>query len=267
MMRRTAKQQGNENLRVPSPVEIIPLTGMPEIVPGDDLAGIIVEAVARRSLSIEHGNIFVVAQKIVSKSEGKIVKLDSIAPSKRAVRWAAKHQKDARVIELALRQAKRIVRMEKGVTIAETHHGFICANAGVDTSNTAKGTAVLLPEDPDRSARRFRGDISRRRGVDVGVVVTDTFGRTWRNGVTDVALGCAGVKPILDLRGTTDALGRTLEVTEVAIVDEIAAAANLVLAKDAGTPFGVVRGLSEQFFGEGSVAEHIVRSASGDLFR
>ena len=243
MMRRTAKQQGNENLRVPSPVEIIPLTGMPEIVPGDDLAGIIVEAVARRSLSIEHGNIFVVAQKIVSKSEGKIVKLDSIAPSKRAVRWAAKHQKDARVIELALRQAKRIVRM----------------------SNTAKGTAVLLPEDPDRSARRLKAKLTKQLGVSVAVLISDTFGRPWREGLVNVALGVAGIGALMDYRGKRDASGKALQATMIAVADELASAAELVMGKSNEIPVAVIRGVAlPQRLGSG---HDLIRPVERDLFR
>jgi coenzyme F420-0:L-glutamate ligase/coenzyme F420-1:gamma-L-glutamate ligase len=149
----------------------------------------------------------------------------------------------------------------------ETHHGFICANAGIDLSNTAENTAVLLPVDPDRSARRIRGDVQRRLGVSVGVIVTDTFGRVWRSGVTDVALGVAGIKPVLDLRGTTDATGRVLEATEVAVADEIAGAVNLVLGKAAGTPFAIVRGIDPSVFGEGSISDNVIRRAAEDLFR
>ncbi|MGB7023575.1 MAG: coenzyme F420-0:L-glutamate ligase [Candidatus Acidiferrales bacterium] len=265
MKRRTAKQQGVEKSPAPSPVEIIPLTGMPEIVPGDDLAGVIIEAVARRSLSIKHGNIFVVAQKIVSKSEGKIVKLDSIAPSKRAVRWAARHQKDARVIELALRQANRIVRMEKGVLIAETRHGFICANAGVDTSNTAKGTAVLLPEDPDRSARRLKAKLARHFGVSVAVLISDTFGRPWREGLVNVALGVAGIEALVDYRGKPDASGKALQATIIAIADELASAAELVMGKSNAIPVAVIRGVAlPHRLGSG---HRLIRPVERDLFR
>ncbi len=164
-------------------------------------------------------------------------------------------------------ESRRVLRRRGPLRITETHHGFICANAGIDLSNTSDGTAVLLPVDPDRSARRFRADLRRQRGVDVGVVVTDTFGRVWRQGVTDVAIGAAGLRPIHDLRGSTDANGRVLEATEVAVIDEIAGAVNLVLAKNAGTPFAIVRGLEDHFFGEGSVADDVVRRAHDDLFR
>jgi coenzyme F420-0:L-glutamate ligase/coenzyme F420-1:gamma-L-glutamate ligase len=233
-------------------LRVFAVEGVGQVVEGDDLVALFLDAFEAAGHAVAHHDVIIVTSKVVSKSEGRVVLFDGT---------------DEHRERLIAQESIRILRRRGPLRITETTHGFVNANAGIDHSNTAEDTAVLLPRDPDRSARRFRGDISRRRGVDVGVVVTDTFGRTWRNGVTDVALGCAGLKPILDLRGTTDALGRTLEVTEVAIVDEIAAAANLVLAKDAGTPFGVVRGLSEQFFGEGSVAEHIVRAASGDLFR
>jgi coenzyme F420-0:L-glutamate ligase/coenzyme F420-1:gamma-L-glutamate ligase len=233
-------------------VRLFAVDGVGQVVEGDDLVTLFLDAFEGAGHVLAHHDVIVVTSKVVSKSEGRVVPFDGT---------------DEHREQLIVQESTRILRRRGPLRITETAHGFVNANAGVDHSNTAEDTAVLLPRDPDRSARRFRGGVSRRRGVDVGVIVTDTFGRTWRNGVTDVALGCAGVKPILDLRGTTDALGRTLEVTEVAIVDEIAAAANLVLAKDAGTPFGVVRGLSEQFFGEGSVSQHIVRSASDDLFR
>jgi coenzyme F420-0:L-glutamate ligase/coenzyme F420-1:gamma-L-glutamate ligase len=161
----------------------------------------------------------------------------------------------------------RVLRRRGTLRITETRHGFINANAGVDLSNTDDGTAVLLPKDPDRSARRLRAELSRRLNVDVAVLITDTFGRVWRQGVTDVALGSAGLTPLLDLRGTLDANGRLLEATEVAIADEIAGAANLVLHKAAGTPFALVRGLDESLFGPGSISENIVRSKNDDLFR
>jgi coenzyme F420-0:L-glutamate ligase/coenzyme F420-1:gamma-L-glutamate ligase len=228
------------------------IEGVGEVLEGDDLVTLFLEALERSGHELEHHDVVIVTSKVVSKSEGRVVPFDG----------TDEHRE--RLIE---QESVRVLRRRGPLRITETHHGFVNANAGIDHSNTAEGTAVLLPRDPDRSARRFRGEISRRRGVDVGVVVTDTFGRTWRNGVTDVALGCAGVVAVLDLRGTHDALGRILEVTEICIVDEIAAAANLVLAKDAGTPFALVRGLSDAFFAEGSVRDHVVRPAHGDLFR
>ncbi len=233
-------------------LEIFALDGVGEINRGDDLVEVFFNALDTGSHRLEHRDVVIVTSKVVSKSEGRVVDFDGT---------------DEHRERLIAQESTRILRRRGPLRITETPHGFVNANAGIDQSNTADGTAVLLPRDPDRSARRFRGDVARRRGVDVGVVVTDTFGRAWRNGVADVALGCAGVRPILDLRGTRDAMGRLLEVTEVAIVDEIAAAANLVLAKDAGTPFAVIRGLSDDYFGEGSIAEHVVRAPHGDLFR
>ncbi|HEY5304297.1 MAG TPA: coenzyme F420-0:L-glutamate ligase [Acidimicrobiales bacterium] len=233
-------------------LRIFALEGVGEVGRGDDLVALFLAALDASSHELAHHDVIIVTSKVVSKSEGRVVPFDGT---------------DEHREQLIAQESARVLRRRGPLRITETTHGFVNANAGIDHSNTAEGTAVLLPKDPDRSARRFRADVARRRGVEVGVIVTDTFGRTWRNGVTDIALGSAGVVPILDLRGTTDAMGRILEVTEVAIVDEIAAAANLALAKDAGTPFGVVRGLSEHFFGEGSVAEHVVRAPHGDLFR
>ena len=233
-------------------LRIFALEGVGEIARSQDLVETFLRAMDAGEHVVQHHDVVIVTSKVVSKSEGRVVAFDGT---------------DAHREQLILQESARILRRRGPLRITETAHGFVNANAGIDHSNTAEGTAVLLPRDPDRSARRFRADVARRRGVDIGVVITDTFGRAWRNGVADVALGCAGVRPILDLRGTLDATGRPLEVTEVAIVDEIAAAANLVLAKDAGTPFAVVRGLAEHFFGEGSVHEHVVRAAHGDLFR
>lgn len=233
-------------------LRIFAIEGVGEITPGDDLVAAFLIAFDAAGHVLLHHDVVIVTSKVVSKSEDRVVPFDG----------TEEHRE-----RLIAQESTRILRRRGPLRITETAHGFVNANAGIDHSNTAEGTAVLLPRDPDRSARRFRGEILRRRGIDVGVIITDTFGRAWRNGVADVALGCAGVRPILDLRGTTDARGRPLEVTEIAIVDEIAAAAHLVLAKDAGTPFGVVRGLSEQFFGEGSVVEHVVRAAHGDMFR
>ena len=233
-------------------LRLFALAGVGEITEGDDLVSALLDALDAGGHALEHHDVVVVTSKVVSKSEGRVVAFDG-----------SDEQREALVVS----ESVRVLRRRGPLRITETAHGFVNANAGIDHSNTAEGTAVLLPKDPDRSARRLRAEIRRRRDVEVGVVVTDTFGRAWRNGVADVALGCAGVVAELDLRGTLDATGRPLEVTEVAIVDEIAAAANLVLAKDAGTPFCVLRGLSERFFGEGSVVGDVVRAPQGDLFR
>ncbi len=233
-------------------LRVIPLPSVAMVVPGDDLVSIFLDALRAYGAVLEHHDLVIVTSKVVSKSEGRVVSFDG-----------SDEHKDA----LIATESRRILRRRGPLRITETHHGFINANAGIDLSNTDPGTAVLLPKDPDRSARRFRGELQRRVGVDAAVIITDTFGRVWRQGVTDVALGSAGVKPILDLRGTPDATGRTLEVTEVAIVDEMAGAANLVLGKAEGTPFAILRGLDEAYFGEGSVKDAIVRTANEDLFR
>jgi coenzyme F420-0:L-glutamate ligase/coenzyme F420-1:gamma-L-glutamate ligase len=209
---------------------------------GDDLVALLLAALSDTGETLARHDLVVITSKVVSKSEGQVVPFDGTDEHKVAIVGGT-------------------------LRITETRHGFINANAGVDLSNTDAGTAVLLPKDPDRSARRLRSEIERRSGVEVAVLITDTFGRVWRQGVTDVALGSAGLRPVLDLRGTVDANGRVLEATEVAIADEIAGAANLVLHKSAGTPFALVRGLDESFFGPGSVRENIVRTKNEDLFR
>lgn len=219
---------------------------------GDDLVALFLTALEEAGEELRHHDLVVVTSKVVSKSEGQVVPYDGSDDDK------------VRIVE---GESVRVLRRRGTLRITETRHGFINANAGVDLSNTDDGTAVLLPKDPDRSARRLRSEIARRTGLDVATLITDTFGRVWRQGVTDVALGSAGLRPVLDLRGTTDANGRVLEATEVAIADEIAGAANLVLHKAAATPFALVRGLDESFFGPGSVNENIVRSKNDDLFR
>jgi len=226
--------------------------GVGEIRAGDDLVELLLDALRAQGDDLEAGDLVTVTSKVVSKSEGRVIAFDGTDAHRDAIIDA---------------ESVRTLRRRGPLRITETHHGFVNANAGVDFSNTDEHTAVLLPTDPDRSARRFRGELSRRTGLDVAVIITDTMGRTWRNGVTDVAIGSAGLTPILDLRGTYDANGRLLEATEVAIVDEIAGAVHLVLAKDANTPFAVVRGLDPRCFGAGSVGDTIVRSPTGDLFR
>jgi coenzyme F420-0:L-glutamate ligase / coenzyme F420-1:gamma-L-glutamate ligase len=219
---------------------------------GDDLVTILIDALENAGETLAHHDLVIVTSKVVSKSEGQVVPYDGT---------------DEHKVAIVEGESVRVLRRRGTLRITETRHGFINANAGVDLSNTDDGTAVLLPKDPDRSARRLRSELARRLDVDVAVLITDTFGRVWRQGVTDVALGSAGLTPLLDLRGTLDANGRLLEATEVAIADEIAGAANLVLHKAAATPFALVRGLDESFFGLGSISENIVRSKNDDLFR
>jgi coenzyme F420-0:L-glutamate ligase/coenzyme F420-1:gamma-L-glutamate ligase len=226
--------------------------GVGEIRKGDDLVTVLLDALSAQGETLTHHDLVIVTSKVVAKSEGQVVNFDGTEEHKLA---------------LIEGEATRVLRRRGPLRITETRHGFINANAGVDLSNTDEGTAVLLPKDPDRSARRFRAELRRRCDVDVAVVITDTFGRVWRQGVTDVAIGSAGIRPVLDLRGSRDANGRLLEATEVAIVDEIAGAANLVLGKSRATPFALVRGLDDDYFGEGSVHDNVIRSANDDLFR
>ena len=235
---------------------MFPLTGLGEVVPGDDVARSIVACVAPArpdGPELHDGDVLVVTQKIVSKAEGRLVPVDHDDPAAKAA-----------VVE---QESVRVLRRRGDLVISETRHGFVCANAGVDLSNVAAGTAALLPEDPDRSARRIRGGLQRALGVDLGVIVSDTFGRAWRRGVTDVAIGCAGVAAVVDLRGTADAGGRVLVATEVCVVDELAAAAELVMGKDRNVPVAVVRGVPSAWLRPGSVRQEVVRPPAEDLFR
>jgi coenzyme F420-0:L-glutamate ligase/coenzyme F420-1:gamma-L-glutamate ligase len=199
------------------------------------------------------GDVLVVTQKVVSKSEDRLV--------------AVNHDDVAAKVRLVEAEAVRVVRRRGDLLITETTHGFVCANSGVDLSNVAEGWAALLPEDPDRSARRIRDGLRARTGLELAVVISDTFGRAWRRGVTDVAIGCAGIRAVVDLRGTTDALGRELVATEICVVDEIAAAADLVMGKAKGVPVAVVRGVAASLRGRGAVADEVIRPYGEDLFR
>ncbi len=247
------------------PIQIIPLPGLPEISPGDDVARLIAEAVRQNDIRVGAKDIFVVAHKIVSKSEGRTVRLDSVKPSERAEQWAAEYHKDPRLIELVLLQAKRILKMERGVIVAETSHGFVCANAGVDASNTPENTAILLPEDPDRSANLLRAQLARIFGVSLGVIISDTFGRPWREGLVNVALGVAGLAPMVDYRGQTDASGKTLQATLIALADEVASAAELVMGKADRVPVAIVQGM--QTSPQPGSGRELIRPAERDIFR
>lgn len=246
-------------------LHLFAVPGIPEVTGGADLGALIAGAIARAGRIVEAGDVVVVAQKIVSKAEDAIVRLDDVEPSARATEWAAAHAKDPRVIEVILRQSRRIVRMERGILIAETHHGFICANAGVDTSNVEPGFVTVLPEDPDASAGRLRAALMTAFGRPVAVIVSDTFGRAWREGVVNVALGVAGLQPLVDYRGSADTFGRPLTSTIIALADELAGAAEVVTRKSAGTPVAIVRGAAE-WAGDGN-GRMLVRDASRDLFR
>jgi coenzyme F420-0:L-glutamate ligase/coenzyme F420-1:gamma-L-glutamate ligase len=239
---------------MPEPLRIFAINGIGEVRSGDDLATLLCDALsAHGDVELETGDVLVVTSKIVAKAEGRVVRFDAGDPTAK--------------LSVVEGESTRVLRRRGELLITETRHGFVCANAGVDLSNVEEGFAVLLPLDPDRSARRLRADLRRRLDVEVGVVVSDTFGRTWRNGVTDVALGCAGVAGIVDLRGTPDANGRILEATEVCVVDELASAADLVMGKASNVPAAIIRGASPEWLREGSVGDEVIRAADEDLFR
>ena len=250
---------------MPTELQVFAVAGIPEITQGTDLAELIADALARAGRTIEAGDVIVVAQKVVSKAEGAIVALADVEPSPAAVAWAAAHGRDPAVMEIVLRESRRIVRMDHGVVIAETAHGYVCANAGVDASNVPAGYVTVLPRDPDASAASLRDALMQRFGHDVAVVVADTFGRPWREGVVNVALGVAGLAPLDDWRNRTDRFGRRLQSTIVAVADEIASAAELVMGKSDGHPVAIVRGAAE-WLGAGSGAM-LVRARATDMFR
>ena len=240
-------------------MRIFPVTGLPEIRDGDDLAALVTDRVA-----LEDGDVLVVAQKAVSKAEGRVVRLHDLEPSERALELAGEGE-DPRRTEAILREAVEIVRVRPPLLIVETRHGFICASAGVDASNAPEpGTLVLLPLDPDASAAQIRDRVRELTGANVGVIVSDSFGRPWRQGTIDVALGAAGIRVMEDLRGTRDRIGYELKSTQIAIADELASAAQLVMGKADGIPVAVVRGLDVA--GEGTATE-LVMPAERDLFR
>jgi coenzyme F420-0:L-glutamate ligase/coenzyme F420-1:gamma-L-glutamate ligase len=229
-------------------ITIIPVTGIPEVRTGDVLAEL-VDAHA----ALVDGDVVVVTQKVVSKAEGRLVAIDpDVAESSRRV---------------VLDEAIRVIRQRDELIITETRHGFICANSGVDLSNVERGWAALLPLDSDRSARRIRDGLRARAGVEVAVIISDTFGRPWRHGVTDVAIGCAGIGAVLDLRGGVDTNGRQLRATEICVADELASAAELVMGKAAQIPVAIVRGVDRDWFRESSVRQEVVRPYASDLFR
>ena len=252
---------------VPS-IQIIGVTGIPEIRRGDRLGEIISNATRTQGTPLQTGDILVVTQKVVSKAEGRTVDLATVDPSPRAYQLAAPSGRDPRVVELVLRESRSIVRadLDRGILIVETSHGFVCANAGIDASNVpGADTVALLPEDPDSSARTIAAEIAASGGTDVAVIVSDTFGRAWREGHVDFAIGVAGIGPFRDYRGTTDAHGMVLKVTSIAAVDELAAAAEMVTGKAAQIPAAIVRGYP--YDPDPGGVSGLIRPAETDLFR
>lgn len=243
-------------------VEIIPVHGVPEVRPGDDLAALIEEAAE----PLRDGDVLVVTHKVVSKAEGRLVDLSGVDPSPFAKSFAAEHGRDPRQIEVVLRESRRVVKMDRGIIISETRHGFVCANAGVDASNVPGADHVcLLPLDPDVSASALRNALRERLGVEAAVIVSDSFGRPWRNGITNVALGVAGMNPLADYRGQSDPHGYPLEASVLAAADELASAAELVVGKTSGVPLAIVRNYRYET-GEGS-GQDLVMEPTKDLFR
>jgi coenzyme F420-0:L-glutamate ligase / coenzyme F420-1:gamma-L-glutamate ligase len=247
-------------------ISLIPLDGIPEVVPGDDLAALIAAALAAGGIGLEAGDVLVVTQKVVSKAEGRVVELASVTPGEDARAWAERWGKDPRQVELVLRESAQVLRMAAGgLIISRTRHGFVCANAGVDLSNVGGGeVATLLPVDPDASARGLRDGLLASTGAGVGIVISDSFGRPWRNGIVNVAIGCAGLEPLIDLRGTADVHGRVMHSTVIAVADELASAADLAGGKVAQRPVVLVRGW-EHPSGDGAASE-LVMDRELDLF-
>ncbi len=258
-MKAPARPQRTEELRA------IPVHGVPDVKPGDSLAEVVLAAITRTNLRLSAGDILMLKHKIVAKAEGRTVRLDSVKPSRRALASARRNQSDARVIELALREAKRVLRDEH-VLITETQHGFVCANSGVDVSNVDGGeSALLLPENPDASAARIHRKLKKLTGLHIPVIISDSFGRAWREGLCDVAIGVAGMCVIQDYRGKRDEYGYRLHATEHAFADELAAMAGLVSGKNARVPACIIRGYAYPR-GAGN-ARQLVRPAEKDLFR
>ena len=250
---------------MPPRYEVIGVEGVPEVRPGDDVARLIVDACARQATPLERRDLIVIGQKIVSKAEGRVVRLDEVTPSPVTVALAGTLGRDPRLVEVILRESRRIVRMDKGVLITETHHGWVCANAGVDQSNVDADTVVLLPEDPDASARRLREAVRTLTGADVAVIIADTFGRPWREGLTNVAIGTSGLATLKSYLGELDSAGRPLQATILAVADEAASAAEPVMGKLDRIPVAILRGFPYIASEEGS--KPLLRDPARDLFR
>lgn len=247
-------------------IRIIPLRGAPEAQAGDDIAAMALNAATASGVELREGDILVVTQKVVSKAEGLLVDLKSVEPSDIATRYALQWGRDPRQVEVVLRESARIVRMDRGLIISQTRHGFVCANAGVDASNVpGDDTVCLLPRDPDASAARLRAELARQAGVELAIIISDSFGRPWRQGIVNVALGVAGIAPLADYRGQPDDFGRVMNSSVMAVADEIASAAELATGKIDRTPFVIVRGYPYQH-AAGSGAQ-ILMDPAADLFR
>jgi len=246
-------------------LEIVGIETIGEAVQGDSIGGLIAEAAARQSIVLTSADILVVAHKIVSKAEGRIVRLDGVAPSARAVEIGRELGKDARLVEIILGESRRVIRKGGTALIVETHHGFICANAGVDASNVGLDRVALLPRDPDASAKKIRDEIKRKLGVAPGVIISDSFGRAWRLGTVDIAVGVAGLAPIKDERGTKDGYGYELRAAVAAVADELAGAAELVMGKKGRVPAVLIRGYEGK--GEDGSVRELLRPEAEDLFR
>ncbi|MBV8207780.1 MAG: coenzyme F420-0:L-glutamate ligase [Acidobacteria bacterium] len=247
-------------------IQAIPISGIPEVRPGDSVASLIRAALRKSRLRLLAGDILVVKHKVISKAEGAVARLDGVNPRPKARRWAEKWGRDARVIELATQNARGVIRMKNGVLITETRHGVVCANSGVDLSNVDGGTsAVLLPTDPDGSARRLMAAVRRARGLRIPVIIADSFGRPWREGLTEAAIGVAGLEPLRDFRGQVDPHGYELHASAEAVADELAALAGLACGKLERIPACIIRGFRYQP-GRGG-AHKLIRPAEKDLFR
>ena len=251
-------------------IRILPITGIGEILPGDDLGLLIYEAMLARQLGLQQGDVLVVTQKIVSKAEDRVVKLAEVEPSEFARMAAQASHKDARYIEVVLRECRRVVRMDHGVLLTETHHGFICANSGVDESNVSgKGEVTLLPIDPDGSAKALRARLQELSGegaaFDLAVIISDTWGRPWRNGQVNMAIGVAGLEPLSDYRGQYDSHGYELQASVIAVADELASAAELVMGKVERVPVALIRGYA--YTRGSSTVQALLRDPATDMFR
>jgi coenzyme F420-0:L-glutamate ligase/coenzyme F420-1:gamma-L-glutamate ligase len=245
--------------------EVIGIEGIGEVQPGADVAALVLDAASRQGTPVLGGDVLVLSQKIISKSEGRLLNLNDVAPSTMATTFATELGRDPRLIEVVLRESRRVVRMDRGVLVTETRHGWVCANAGVDQSNVDAEMVALLPEDPDRSARAFRDTVRTRTRAEIFVIVADTFGRPWREGLVNIAIGVAGFAPLRSYLGERDPAGRPLQATILAIADELAAAAEPVMGKLDRIPAAIVRGLPVAPSEEGSKA--LLRDPARDLFR